>query len=565
MKEKKQANQVFKLIRQQEPQLWIAGGGIAGMAVAAFAIRDAGVSGNRIHILEETKIAGGSLDGAQVPGSIDNLDQKKAVFTEKKQTGGHSAAHAWVTRGGRMLTDETYLCLWDLFSSIPSLENPDVTVRDEVVNFNNKVRTDAHARLIDHDHKIIDAHKLGFRSAHRMQMLKLLSLSENVLGTKRIDEIFSEDFFETNFWRMWRTTFAFQKWHSAVELKRYFLRFIQEFPRIDTLAGVRRTKYNQYDSLVAPLQKWLVEKGVQIHFDTKVLDANFHDIEGDHRYCESLGLQIEGKKIEMSVGKNDLVFLTLGSITSDASFGGNHSVPELIRDRRDGGWSLWENISSKANDFGRPMSFYGNVDEHKWESFTLTMTDDTLIRRIESYSGNAPGTGALMTFFESGWHLSIVVPYQPHFADLPEGVCTLWGYGFQVDQQGDYIKKKMSESTGEEVLRELLGHLGFQDIEEHVVKTTEVTTVMMPYASALFACRSVKDRPLVVPKGSQNFAFLGQFVEIPGDVVFTVEYSVRAAMIAVYEFFKVDRKIPEIYNGILDPKVSLAATKCLFR
>ena len=162
------------------------------------------------------------------------------------------------------------------------------------------------------------------------------------------------------------------------------------------------------------------------------------------------------------------------------------------------------------------------------------------------------------------WHLSIVVPAQPHFADLPEGLYTLWGYGFQIDHIGDYIKKPMSEATGQEILTELIKQLGFDDILDHVLATTDVTTAMMPYASALFACRKPGDRPQVIPQGSQNFAFLGQFVEIEDDVVFTVEYSVRGAMLAIYEFFGVEREIPEIYNGLLDPKVGLKALETVF-
>ncbi|TFC21773.1 hypothetical protein E3O46_06060 [Cryobacterium glucosi] len=68
----------------------------------------------------------------------------------------------------------------------------------------------------------------------------------------RIDELFGEHFFATNFWQMWRTTFAFQNWHSAAEMRRYFKRFIQEFDRIHLLSGVSRTTYNQYDSMVVP-------------------------------------------------------------------------------------------------------------------------------------------------------------------------------------------------------------------------------------------------------------------------------------------------------------------------
>ena len=247
-------NKRLKTLDRSKSHLWIVGGGIAGMAAAAFAIRDAKVPAEHIHILEELNVSGGSMDGGHNPLNPNQ---------------------AWVTRGGRMLTDETYLCTWDLFSSIPSLENPDISVREECREFNEQVKTNAQARLIDSNHIIAEAQKLGLSTLNRAQMLRLLALKEDRIGSRRIDEFFDDAFFQSNFWRMWRTTFAFQKWHSAAELRRYFLRFIQELPRIHTLAGVKRTKYNQYDSMIHPLQRWLVEQGVDVRFGSYVTDADF--------------------------------------------------------------------------------------------------------------------------------------------------------------------------------------------------------------------------------------------------------------------------------------------------
>ena len=371
-------------------------------------------------------------------------------------------------------------------------------------------------------------------------MTRVLGLSEKALGARRIDEMFGEHFLQTNFWQMWRTTFAFQKWHSAAELRRYFLRFVQEFDRIDTLSGVRRTKYNQYDSMVVPLQRWLMAQGVEVRFGTRVTDVDFT---GPHQPRRATRLHIEDPDgtSTIELGHNDCTFITIGSITADTTYGGNDTVPVLIRNRVDHGWSLWEEIAKKAPDFGRPNTFYANIDENKWESFTLTMRSDTLLGRISEYTGNEPGPGALMTWIESGWHLSIVVPSQPHFPGQKDKTYTLWGYGFEIDNDGDYVTKKMSQATGTEILTELVHQLGFEDILDEVLATTDVTTVMMPYASALFSRRVPADRPKVVPDGAQNYAFLGQFTELPGDVVFTVEYSVHGAMHAVYTLLNVDR------------------------
>lgn len=532
--------------KSNEINLWITGGGIAGMAAAAFAIRDGSVPARNVHILEQLSVEGGSLDGAKAPNQ----------------------AHAWVTRGGRMLEDEAYLCTWDLFESIPSLGDPGRSVRQEIIDFNEEVKTDARARLIGDGHQILDASHYGFNAADRVEMIHLLGLSESALGARRIEDIFADHFFETNFWRMWRTMFAFQKWHSAAEMRRYMIRFVQEFDRIHTLSGVRRTVYNQYDSMVVPLQRWMYAQGVDVRFGVRVADADFDGPEagapGPRRVRRLHLLTPKGPEV-VELGEHDHALFTLGSITADTTYGGNDDVPELIRDRRDGGWRLWETLAQKAGDFGRPTAFCGNVDEHKWESFTLTMHSPALLDRIVAYTSNEPGTGGLMTWVHSGWHLSIVVPHQPHFPDLPPGTSTLWGYGFEIDRVGDFVKKTMSESTGREILTELVYQLGFEDILDETLATTDVTTVMMPYASSVFACRSPGDRPKVIPDGAENFAFLGQFVEMPEDVVFTVEYSVHGAMLAVYRLLEIDREIPPIYHGMLDPKVAFAAIRAAFQ
>lgn len=523
--------------------VWIVGGGIAGMAAAAFAIRDAGLPGGNVHILEELGVNGGSMDGATSP----------------------TAAGAFVTRGGRMLEEKAYRCTWDLFGTVPSLEDPGTTVRQEIIDFNQRVRTEARARLIDADHRVLDATDYGFSLRDRADLSRLIVTPEGLLGSRRIDEFFTEHFFTTNFWRMWRTTFAFQKWHSAAELRRYFLRFLHVFDHLDTLSDVRRTVYNQYDSMIVPLQRWLVDQGVDVRFGTSVTDVDLVDEPGRGRRITGLHLVTGDGSEHLALGADDYALVTIGSITADARYGGADSVPTLVRDRQDNGWSLWERIAAKGPDLGRPMTFYGGVDEHKWESFTLTMHDDTLIRRIAEYSGNEPGTGALMTWVDSGWHLSVVVPHQPHFPGMPKDTYTLWGYGFEVDEKGDHVPERLADATGTQIVTELIGQLGFDDILDHVLETTDVTSVMMPYASALFACRKPGDRPKVVPDRSRNFALLGQFTELDEDVVFTVEYSIHGAMHAIYTLLGVDRTIPPIYHGILDPATALRATKTLLR
>jgi oleate hydratase len=517
---------------------YIVGGGIASLSTAVLLIRDGGFRGPNIRIIEELSVAGGALDGSGDP------------------------VKGYVTRGGRMFTEETYVCLWNVLASVPSLDDPTKSVKDQVWAFNEEWRGDAHARLIDRHHRVLDAKDLGFNIHDRLEVMRLLATPQRSLGTQRIEDVFSAHFFETNFWAMWRTTFAFQNWHSAIELKRYMLRFLQEFPRIHSLAGVRRTALNQYDAVVRPMEQWLTNQGVVFEYGTKVTDADFLE-QADERRIEALHCTRDGRTFTQVVGRNDYAFITIGSMTADSRTGNDDQAPELVRDKRDGAWTLWENMARKAPGFGRPYAFSGNIDESKWESFTLTMRSPLLVERIAAFSGNQPGTGGLMTFKDSSWLMSIVVPRPPHFAGQPEGVYTLWGYGLFVDNKGDYIDKPMARANGQEILTELMHHLGFEEILAEVRRTTTVIPVMMPYITSEFQRRDLADRPAVIPPGARNFALFGQYVEIPDDVVFTVEYSVRGAMHAVYGLLGVKNEIPAIYHGISDPKVAFASLRTL--
>ena len=517
---------------------YLVGGGIGSLSAAVLLIRDGGFKGSNIRIVEEQRVAGGALDGSGDPDK------------------------GYVTRGGRMFTEETYVCLWDVLDSIPTLDDPQTSVKQQAWAFNAEWRSDARARLIDRERRILDASNLGFDLQDRLEIMRLLVTPERLLHTLRIEDCFSPHFFETNFWAMWRTTFAFQNWHSAIELKRYMLRFLQEFPRIHTLAGVRRTPLNQYDAIVRPMEQWLKQHGVVFEYGTRIVDVDFIQ-SGDNRRVERLHAVRDGLPETYSVGDDDLTLFTIGSMTADATYGDDHNAPKLIRDKRDGAWTLWEAMARKVPGLGRPNAFCGNVDESKWESFTLTMRSPLLVRRIEDFTGNAPGTGGLMTFKDSSWLMSIVVPHAPHFVAQPEDVYTLWGYGLYVDKKGDYIDKTMAQATGQEILTELMHHLRFEDILDEVRKTTTVIPVMMPYITSEFERREPSDRPLVIPHGATNFALLGQYVEIPQDVVFTVEYSVRGAMHAVYGLLGLEKKIPAIYHGVADPVAALAGLKTL--
>jgi len=497
---------------------YLVGGGIGSLAAAAFMIRDGNLPGENIFILEAAPVMGGSLDGAGDPAA------------------GYSL------RGGRMLTTDNYECTWDLFKSIPSLNHPGKSVLEETVEFNQKHKSHSMARLVDKRRAKIPVTSMGFTMQDRMELLKLSKADEDTLAASCITDWFSPGFFDTEFWYMWSTTFAFQPWHSAVEFKRYLLRFMLEFSRIETLAGVKRTIFNQYHSLVLPLQTWLKDQGVHLVMDCTVTDLD-HTIEDGRFTVTGIHCLRKGNNEVIAVNDGDLVFMQNGSMTDASTLGSMTCAPAKLTKKDSGGWTLWEKLAEGRSQFGKPAVFNSCIAQSYWESFTVTLKNPAFFDKMYQFSGNEPGTGGLVTFKDSNWLMSIVLAYQPHFPDQPADVQVFWGYALFPDRVGDFVPKPMAECSGAEILQELCGHLRF---DAETVETANCIPCRMPYLTSMFMPRMRGDRPPPVPRGSKNFAFISQFVEIPDDVVFTVEYSVRAAQMAVYELLCIDRRIPPV-------------------
>ncbi|MEI6423396.1 MAG: oleate hydratase, partial [Lentisphaerota bacterium] len=245
----------------------------------------------------------------------------------------------------------------------------------------------------------------------------------------------------------------------------------------------------------------------------------------------------------------DLVFVTIGSMTADSSLGSMTQAPRSETGKTGGAWTLWESIAKDDPELGRPYVFDGHRDESSWESFTVTLRDPSFFRKMREFTGNDPGTGGLVTFRDSNWLMSVVLPHQPHFPNQPEDIQIFWGYALFPGKTGNYVNKKMSECTGEEILTELCRHLGFEDELPLLRKTATVIPCIMPYITSQFLPRKAGDRPAVVPKGTANLALMGQFCEMPDDTVFTVEYSIRSAQTGVYSLLNLDKKVPPVYRG----------------
>ena len=524
-------------------QLYLVGGGIAGLSAAVFAIRDGRLPGKNIHIFEVLDVLGGALDGGVTPQQY------------------------YVSRGDRKFNLEVFQCLWDVLSAIPSLMDPNKTVKDEIFEYNKIHKKYARSRLIGKNQNRDDVSKLGLSWGDRIKLVSLILTSEPEIENRRIDSWFAPAFFQTNFWKLFSSMFAIEYWNDLAEVRRYMRRFLHGFHLMVQGAGetaMMVTPYHNYDSIVRPMTKWLGEKGVNFEMGCKVTDLDFKP-SPDELTVERIHYIHHGEEKEIAVHEGDYVFVTNGSMTADSSRGSMTDAPALETRKLDGSWTLWENIAKKRPGLGNPSVFNSHIAESKWLTFVVTSKDPTFLKLYEQFTGNKPGQADMVTFRDSNWHMSILVPHHPHFMDQPKDVFGWGGCGLVPNQVGNYVKKKMSECSGKELLTEVCHQFGFEEeLADAIIEGSTCIPQMMPYVMSHFLPRKKSDRPPVVPEGSTNLAFLGQFVE-SDECVMLVESSVRCGQMAVYSLLNVDKKVPPVYSAVHNPAILVKALATLLK
>ncbi|MEI3017381.1 MAG: oleate hydratase [Oscillospiraceae bacterium] len=522
---------------------YIIGSGLAALTAACYLVRDGQMKGEHVHILEKEQLAGGACDGWKYEDV------------------------GYVMRGGREM-DNHFEVMWDLFHSIPSIETEGVSVLDEYYWLNKEDPNYSLCRATVNRGE--DAHtdgKFDISDKGAMEIMKLFFTPEEDLQDKKITDFFDDEVLNSNFWLYWRTMFAFENWHSALEMKRYIQRYIHHIGGLPDFKALRFTKYNQYESMILPMIKYLESFGVQFHFGVKVVNVQF-DCRPERKLATRIDVIRDGQEESIDLTENDLVFITNGGCVENSTMGSQNKPAEFRTEiKAGGGWDMWRKIAAQDPAFGNPDKFCGNPELCNWMSATVETLDQRIIPYIKKICKRDPFTGkvvtgGIVTVKDSSWLLSWTINRQPQFREQPKDHCLVWVYALFSDKPGDYIKKPMRECTGKEICMEWLYHLGVpeNEIEDMAEHSANTVPVMMPYIDAFFMPRAIEDRPKVVPDGAVNFAFLGQFAELPRDTIFTTEYSMRTGMEAVYTLLNVDRGVPEVWGSVFDIRALLDAT-----
>lgn len=503
--------------------------------------------GNHIHLLEKLELAGGSCDGYK--------DVHKGFYM----------------RGGREM-DNHFEIMWDVFRDVPSIETPNVSVLDEYYWLNKHDPNYSLCRATVN--KGEDAHtdklfKLDKDSA--MALSQLFITPEADLEEKKISDVLPKSFWETNFWLYWQTMFAFQKWSSALEMKRYLCRYVHHIDGLPDFSALRFTKYNQYESMILPLIEYLKKHDVDVQFGMDVKNVIIEDVDGKKTAKELIYVK-DNKEQSIPLTADDLVFITNGCCTDTSCYGDQTHAPDLsgIVNGQGESWDLWKNIAKQAkhDEYGHPDVFCSDTEATNWMSATVETSNEDIIQHIMNICKRDPRagkvtTGGIVTVKDSvnNWFLSWTINRQPQFRSQNKDTVLVWLYALHTDTEGNYIKKAMRDCTGEEICQEWLYHIGMDEskIKDYSENACNTTTCFMPYINAFFQPRKNVDRPKVVPEGAVNFAFIGQFAETPRDTIFTTEYSMRTGMESVYTLLNVDRGVPEVWGSQYDIRELLRA------
>ena len=531
----------------EKKSAYIIGTGLAGLTAAFYLVRDGQMPGNHIHLLEKLELAGGSCDGYK--------DVHKGFYM----------------RGGREM-DNHFEIMWDVFRDVPSIETPSVSVLDEYYWLNKHDPNYSLCRATVN--KGEDAHtdklfKLDKDSA--MALSQLFITPEADLEDKKISDVLPKSFWETNFWLYWQTMFAFQKWSSALEMKRYLCRYVHHIDGLPDFSALRFTKYNQYESMILPLIEYLKKHDVDVQFGMDVKNVVIEDVDGKKTAKELIYVK-DNEEQSIPLTADDLVFITNGCCTDTSCYGDQTHAPDLsgIVNGQGESWDLWKNIAKQANhdEYGHPDVFCSDTEATNWMSATVETSNEDIIQHIMNICKRDPRagkvtTGGIVTVKDSvnNWFLSWTINRQPQFRSQNKDTVLVWLYALHTDTEGNYIKKAMRDCTGEEICQEWLYHIGMDEskIKDYSENACNTTTCFMPYINAFFQPRKNVDRPKVVPEGAVNFAFIGQFAETPRDTIFTTEYSMRTGMESVYTLLNVDRGVPEVWGSQYDIRELLRA------
>lgn len=479
---------------------YITGGGISALASALYLVRDCGMMPANVHIF---------TTGTPNTGS--------------ERTG-------YICRRGKLINTKDSLNFFDLVSDVSSLDIPDLTVCDEILNIYRSTPISRSITLIDKDNNVTDISKLRLSRQHAHAITSLIEAKENTLGAVPLCDVLPQDFFLSSFWKVISAAYGFNTTSSAYEL----VRCIEHIDSL--LAGTIPSEFDRYDEIILPLTAHLKKIGVDVRESAYVTDIDFEGGRADAIHFVDNAVR---KTHYMNDG--DIVIMptdNMGRCESVGSF--NEPAPDMYVSDYD----LWYNLSKKSDAFKDPSDFFNEMNGAHTEEFTVTLSNRLLPELIDKVTCGALGSDGVIVLDNSSWKMTICAIPSTHFKNQSEDVTVLWGTASEYSNLGEKSGKPMTCCSGAEILYELVSCLNLDEVWDDIRETViNVIPCHKKYGNAVLS--PVDSKLEIIPTGISNLAVSGDFAQSDNDTVLSEEYSVTTARKAVYKLMKTNRKMFE--------------------
>ncbi|MCD8180672.1 MAG: oleate hydratase, partial [Firmicutes bacterium] len=479
---------------------YITGGGISALAAALYLVRDCGFAPSNVHIFTNT--------------SYNHGDE---------QTG-------YICRRGKIISEKNSMNFFDLMSGVSSLDIPDLTVCDEILNIYRANPNSRNITFVDSDKNVVDISNIRIDKSHRKIVMQLMQeKKENLVGTPVCDVMPSE-FFESPFWKLLCAAYGFSRESSAYE----FVNCIAHMD--DMLSGTLPADFDRHEEIIEPLTEHLKKLGVDLRERAVVTDMDFEDGKADAVHFTDNGVR---KTVYLNDG--DICIFPTDEMAECAAYGSfNEAPPKLFS----APYSLWERLSEKNPAFQNPSKLFDDFDANMSEEFTITLSNRLLPELIDEVTCGALGSDGVIVLDNSSWKLTICAVPSTHFKNQSEDIAVIWGCASRFDRDGERCGKPMTECGGAEILYELVSCFNLDDAWDDIRETViNVIPCHRKYDKSPVA--PVDSKLEIIPTGIENFAVSGDFADSGKGTVFSEEYAVSTARAAAYRLMNTNKKIFE--------------------
>jgi oleate hydratase len=477
---------------------YITGGGLSAFASALYLVRDCGLEPSNIHILTDREY----YFGNEVNG--------------------------YICRRSKLISEKTSLNFFDLMSNISSLDIPDLTVCDEILNLYRSSPSPRSITFIDTEKNVIDISKIRLTKAHRKIVASLMQSKKEELINLPIHEAFPNDFFTTRFWSLISAAYSFSDESSAYE-------FINALCGIDDiLSGTLPNAFDRQEEIIEPLKAHLINLGCDVREKASVTDIDFENGRADAIHFTDNGIR---KTVYLN--EEDICIFPTDEVAQCESLGSfNESAPKLFS----APYLLWEKLSAKHPSFKNPSLLFDDIDKNMSVEFTITLSNRLLPELIDKVTSGSLGNDGVIVLDNSAWKMTICAVPQTHFKNMSEDISIIWGCATRFDREGERCGKSMIDCSGAEILYELVSCLNLDEAWDDIRETViNVIPCHRRYDKSYIA--PVRSKLEIIPTGMSNLAISGDFADFDDAAVFSEEYAVSTARTAAYKLMNTKKKI----------------------